>query len=110
MVLPARIGAAFEMVETQFAFQLLILLLDGPSLMRKGHEGSQRGARRQMDEVRLDVAIRFAFAQEPDLGVQPSSAPAGGRRHAQRGEARTTWGLCPIAPADPPPSRSRQAA
>ena len=40
---PARITAAFEMIESEFVFELLILLFDGPSLMRDPDEPLQRG-------------------------------------------------------------------
>ena len=38
MMLPAGIAAAFEVVEPQFALEFLILLLDGPALMRQSDQ------------------------------------------------------------------------
>src|SRR3970040_455970 len=39
---PAGIRASFEVVEAEFVFELLILLLDGPSLMRDPDQSRQR--------------------------------------------------------------------
>src|SRR5438132_13344659 len=47
---PARICSPFEVVEAEFVFELLILLLDGPSLMRDPDESLQRGGHRKMNE------------------------------------------------------------
>src|SRR6266540_3564813 len=48
--IPARKGSALEVVEAEFVFELLILLLDGPSLVRNPHESLQRGGHRKMNE------------------------------------------------------------
>jgi hypothetical protein len=42
MAMPAVEGPAFEMVESEFGLDLLVLLLDGPSLMHQLHERFQR--------------------------------------------------------------------
>src|ERR671911_536510 len=47
MPIPARIRPALEVVEAEFVFELLILLLDGPSLMRDPDESFQRGSSRK---------------------------------------------------------------
>lgn len=41
MALPAREGAPLEVIEAEFILKLLILLLDGPALMRELHERAQ---------------------------------------------------------------------
>src|SRR5215208_400675 len=38
VVLPARIRAAFEMVETEFGLEVLIVLFDRPAVMSQPHE------------------------------------------------------------------------
>src|SRR3989442_11986220 len=109
-MLPTRIRASLEVIEAELALEFLVLLFDRPALMGQADEAPQRGAGRPMDEVILHVPVGFAFAQEPDLGRQPSSAPSGGRSHAQGGEARPPRGLRPGAPVDPVPRRARQVA
>ena len=42
VALPSRQRAAFEVIEPEFVFEFLILLLDRPALMGKLHEGFQR--------------------------------------------------------------------
>ncbi len=39
VMLPTRITSPFEVVEAQFAFEFLVLLLDRPPLMRQAHHG-----------------------------------------------------------------------
>ena len=48
MVLPARIRPALEVVEAEFDFQILVLLLDRPSLMRGAHQRAQRLRNRRL--------------------------------------------------------------
>ena len=66
--------AALEMIEPEFVFQLLVLLLDRPALMREPHQGAQRRGRRQRDQIRLvrGVAPRSRSQQQPDLGREPA--------------------------------------
>ena len=45
VMLPAGIRPALEMIEAQFGFEVLVVLLDGPALMRQSHELRQRGGR-----------------------------------------------------------------
>lgn len=110
MMLPAGIAPSLEVVEPQFAFELLVLLLDGPALMRQGHQRAQRGGGGQMDEVVLQPRCRapFVFAQQPDLRREMGMAPLVCRRDADRGEPRGSRRLRAIAPGDAPPARGRQ--
>src|SRR5688572_24976570 len=66
-----------EMIEAEFVLQLLILLLDRPALVREAHQRAQGRGRRQVDEVVLGAIARAetAFAEEPDLGREPTVAP-----------------------------------
>src|SRR5260221_8880029 len=43
VALPARQAAAFEVIEADLVFELLVLLLDGPALMGQGDQRAQRG-------------------------------------------------------------------
>ncbi len=83
MVLPAGIAPALEVVEPQFALELLVLLLDRPALVRQGDQGAQR----------------------PDLGREARVAPLVGGGHADGDEPRGAPRLCPIAPGDASPAR-----
>src|SRR3954463_12317442 len=51
VALPARQTAAFEVVETEFVFQFLILLLDRPALVRQLDDRAQRRGRGQVHQV-----------------------------------------------------------
>ncbi len=52
MAMPAGKRAAFEMIESEFVLQFLILLFDRPALMRQPDQGAQRRGGRQRDEDR----------------------------------------------------------
>ena len=111
VVLPARIRAAFEVVEPEFGFEVLIMLFDRPAVMRQPHELRERGRRRQRDQVVLAAPGRAeaALAEQPDLGGEPSMPPVGGRGDAQRREIGFPRRIGPVAPRDAPP-RPRPAA
>src|SRR6266542_2518040 len=51
VMLPAWVRPALEMIEAQFGFEVLVMLLDGPPLMRQPHELRERGRRRQRDQI-----------------------------------------------------------
>ena len=74
MVLPARIRAAFEMIEAEFGLEVLIVLFDRPAVMRQPHELRQRGRRRQRHEVVLAPpgGAEAALAQQPDFRGEPA--------------------------------------
>ena len=71
MMLPARIGAAFEVVEPEFGLELLVLLLDRPALVRESDQLLHRRRDRQIDEEVFGAwgGAQILFAQEPDLGL-----------------------------------------
>src|SRR5215212_2623535 len=90
VVLPARIRAAFEMIEPEFGLQVLVMLFDRPAVMRQSHERLERGRRRQRHEVVSTAARRAeaAFAEQPDLWREPTMTPIGCWRDADRGKVR----------------------
>jgi hypothetical protein len=47
------------MIEAQFVFELLVLLLDRPALMRGLHQVRERGRGRQVDQIVLGARIRL---------------------------------------------------
>src|SRR5262245_21078700 len=102
---PARKRAALEMVEPQLGFEFLVLLLDGPSLVRESHELGERRGRRKIDEKVLDARRepQILFAQEPDFWSESPIAPFVGRRHAQGRKARGPRPIGAIAPRHLPP-------
>jgi hypothetical protein len=51
--LPPRERAPFEVIEAQFVFEFLILLLYGPPLIREPHQSAQRSGRGQVDQIVL---------------------------------------------------------
>ena len=77
MMLPPRIRAAFEMVEAEFGLEFLVLLLDRPALMRESDQLLEQRGGGQVDEKVFGArrGTQILFAQEPDLGRQPSIAP-----------------------------------
>ena len=58
------------MVEAEFVFELLVLLLDRPSLMRDPDESRQRGRGRQMNEEILgDFGAADRALEQPLCGL-----------------------------------------
>lgn len=43
VALPPGTGAALDVIEAEFVLQLLVLLLDGPPLMRQAHQCAVAG-------------------------------------------------------------------
>src|SRR3990167_4351901 len=95
------------MIEAEFALEFLVLLLDGPALMRQADERPQRSRCRQIDEVVLQPAFAsgLIFAEQPDLGRETATAPLVSGRHTQGGEASLACGTGAVAPRDPTPRR-----
>src|SRR5438093_11866275 len=104
-MLPPWIRAPFEMIEAEFGLELLILLLDRPALMRESDQLLHRCARGQVDEevLRARRGAEILFAQEPDLGRQPSIAPVVGRGDAHGGEPGRPPAIRSVAPGHPSP-------
>ena len=111
VVLPARIRAAFEVVEPEFGLEVLVMLFDRPAVMRQPHELRERRRRRQRDQVCRAATGRAeaALAQQPHLGGEASMPPVGGGRHAQGREVGFPRRIGAVAPRDAPP-RARPAA
>src|SRR5215212_7201181 len=101
-MLPPGIRAAFEMVEAEFGLELLILLLDRPTLMRESDQLLDRRAGRQVHEevLRPRRGAEILFAQEPDFRGQMSIAPVVGGGDADGGEASRPWTIRAVAPSD----------
>ena len=88
---PAGQRAPFEVIEAEFVFEFLVLLLDRPALMRELDERAERRRRRADRRGRYlvrGVAPAIVFGEQPDFGRQPPLPPRVGRRDADRGEAR----------------------
>src|SRR3989442_3600535 len=105
MVLPSGVRPAFEVIEPEFGFEILVMLFDRPAVMGQSHELVQRGGGRQRDEIVLAAPRRAqaSFAQQPDFWGEPPIPPIGRGRHALRGEVRGPRGIGAIAPLDAPP-------
>jgi hypothetical protein len=58
VALPARERAPFEVIEAEFVLEFLILLLDGPPLMREPDRPAQRRGRRQVDQAVFGAVAR----------------------------------------------------
>src|SRR6266508_2340899 len=94
MMVPARITAAFEVIESQLALQIAILHLDRPPAARDADQGLQRRVRRQVADGILPIAVDERFlAQQPPLAATLRDA------HAHGGEPRFEWTL--RAPSPP---------
>src|SRR5437899_12287972 len=91
VAVPPGIGSTLEMVEPEFVLEVLILLLDGPPLMREPDELLQGGCGRQMNEKILgDVAAAHrTLREQPDFGREMTLPPIVSRRDAQRGQLCT---------------------
>src|SRR5438128_1866515 len=105
VMLPPRIRAAFEVVEAEFGFELLILLLDRPALMRESDQLLHRRGRGHVDEkvFRARRGAEILFAQEPHLGCELSMAPVGGGRDTDSREAGRPRAIRTVAPRHPSP-------
>jgi hypothetical protein len=97
--LPAGERAALEVIEPEFVFQFLILLLDRPALVRESHEGAQQRRGRQVHQVVFGAVARppCAFAEQPHLRREPPVAPIVGGGDARRAEARARDRLGAVA-------------
>lgn len=51
VMLPAGVRAPVEVIEPEFRFEFLVLLLDRPSLMGRPHQRAQAGCRGQIADV-----------------------------------------------------------
>ena len=94
----------------------MVLLLDRPALMRESDQLLHRRGGRQIDEEVFGAwrGAQILFAQEPDLGSQPSIAPVVGGGDADGREAGRPGAIRPVAPGHPSPrargQRQRQGA
>src|ERR1700687_1544891 len=109
-MLPPLVTASFEVIEPKFVLEVLVLLLDGPALMREGHDLLEGGGRRQMHEevLRDGLAAARTLAEQPHLGGQPAAAPWMGRGDAQGCKIRHPRRVVAVAPGDASPGARGQ--
>src|SRR6187431_3220067 len=67
MTVKALPGSAFEVIKTEFFFQLLVSLLANPARLNGGRQGAQVGLRRQIGEIVFLLSRHPVFADEPGL-------------------------------------------
>jgi len=67
MAVQALPGPAFEVIEAEFFFELLVRLLANPSRLDGGRQGAQFGLRRQSGEIVFLLSRQPVFADEPNL-------------------------------------------
>ena len=60
-------GSSFEVIKTEFFFQLLVSLLANPSRLDGGRQGVQVGLHREIGEIVFLLPRRSVFADEPSL-------------------------------------------
>src|SRR4030095_14804726 len=110
-MLPARERSALEVVEPQLGFELLILLLDRPALMRESNQLRERRGGGQIHEEVLDARreTEVLFAQQPDFGGESTMPPFVGRRDAYRDKPRGPGPIDAVAPRHASPRPRRQA-
>ena len=67
MTMQALPGSAFEVIETEFFFHLLVSLLANPSRLDGSRQGAQVSRRRQVGEIEFLLSRHPVFADEPGL-------------------------------------------
>ena len=65
MTMEALPGSPFEVIETEFFFQLLVSLLANPSRLDGRRQGAQLGLRWQVGEIVFLLTRHPVFADEP---------------------------------------------
>src|SRR5438046_1965201 len=67
VVVPAAVGAAFEVIETERVFELAIVVLDPPAQLREPNELLERRVRGEIGEPVLGRlgCLRRPFAEQP---------------------------------------------
>ena len=65
MTMQALPGSAFEVIETEFFFHLLVSLLANPSRLDGSRQGAQVSRRRQVGEIVFPLSRHPVFADEP---------------------------------------------
>ena len=77
VMLPAGVRPTLEMIETQFGFEILVVLLDGPPLMGQPDQLRERGGRREGHQVVAAPAGGQALTdpmRPADLSSMPGEA------------------------------------
>ena len=104
-------AATFEMIETEFVLELLVVPLDPPAQVRQTDEGGQRGRPGQRREV---VLRRRRLAQRP-LGQDPLDGSGLSAVSVMRGpnakgdESRAHASPCAFTPGHRGPGREEQS-
>ena len=108
MTMKALPGSPFEVIETEFFFELLMSLLANPSLFDGRRQGAQSGLSWQVGEVVFLLPRHSVLADEPSLipwGMLVTLVPdplrwSIGNPHADSSEASLELSLRPSSPAD----------
>ena len=110
VMLPPRIAPPFEVVEAELRLEILVVLFDGPPVVRQPHHLRERRRGGQRDEVVFAAASgpEPALAEQPHLGGEPALPPVGGRCDPDRREVGGPGQIGAIAPFDAPPRARRQ--
>src|ERR1700741_5612831 len=106
MVMKAAPAASFEMAQTKFLFEFLIVAFDNPALFAQKYQWTQSDGFRQVRQPvlrRLLLCLR-PFDQQPLLRMR-FTAPvvAMGHTHAQAGKTRVHGATRTFAPTHAPP-------
>jgi hypothetical protein len=88
---PARIGAAFEVIEPEVVLELTVLLLDGPATARERHEG-RRGPSSAADAAASTSARQCRTDRRAASGRRDRSAAA----RATHRSVRSVGRRCPV--------------
>ena len=107
VVLPAGQRPPLEVIEAKLGFQFLVLLLDGPPLMRETRQRRHAGMSRQVAEVILRP--RAALAEQPHFVRAFAAFPFCDGRDAHRQEVGLPRRVRPVLPADVLPDAQRIA-
>src|SRR5262245_36309806 len=100
MVVKSTPRPALEMIQTQFLLHLLVALLHRPAALPEPDRFDPAGARRQVREGILDLAVGPLLDQQPDRRGAGAGAlgPILARPDPDPGEAPRQLPLGPLAP------------
>ena len=107
MMMPASKGTSFEMVETQFPFEVFVHTLGPVPLLHQADQGFHRRLlrKRREPELRRRKLAFGLFHQQPDLLVVGAARPMLYHSHATTREPGRHHSLGPLAPGDLPKSQ-----
>src|SRR5262245_55996661 len=111
MTVEALPRPTFEVIETEFLFELLVGLLANPSCLDGRRQGAQTDLRRQVGEIVFLFPRHPVFTDEPNLVarqmlltlVPDPLRAAGATPQSDGSEASLELSFCSGAPTDVPP-------